>query len=142
MRKLIIILFVITLASCSQKKTFVKKNPKALELYKQYALCNCIFQSIKKLSVVDTSETYGGTAWNEIDAANVLDYKLDPMLDSLIFSEVIKSQIAARADTTTQDRAEGSAKKTDYTYSCLMFYKSKKLDSALKSFIKKRKTEK
>lgn len=123
------IVLLIILSSCSTTKNRV--TTPVSNLFKKYAYCKCLEQSIDTFSIRDSLEMGSGEVANSLDYNGIFTNIIDPIFDTLILN-VIEEQKRIKQDTA--GKHDSSWGKTNYILKCLEFYESKKLDSTIRTF--------
>lgn len=129
---MLLALIIFMFCSCATNKN-IKENKRNIEILKEFAYCKCMEQSIKTFSKVDTSEVGSGEIRIEMDYYGLFENIVNPIFDSIAYT-VVKRQMASKYDSI--GKHESAWGRTSYILGCLSFYKSKQLDSVVKSIPK------
>ena len=134
--KIIALIIVLIFSSCEthttiETHTATIDNESNIELLKQLAFCTCITKSISAFNKLDSLEIYSGPVRVAMEEKGLYTKRIDPVFDNLA-NEIVQKQIQWKQDTLY--KAEGAAGTTSYIYECLQLYRSKKLDSIVRTF--------
>lgn len=130
MKYLLAILVIFTQSACSVQKNS-KKQTENIELLKELAYCKCVEHAMEMNKGKDTSDISLASVLERMDSRGLSSKFVYPVLDSSA-KLVVLTQYNSQFEN--EGRHENTWNKNNYILSCLEFYKSKRLDSLVRSF--------